>query len=538
MIDLRKAFAGRHERHPLYSVEAAAGVIALLPGDDLLRRLDEIGGWLRSVAESPDFKPAIRYEVTGLLDDAGRSAERALLLRYFKDPRPRNAPARLAWNTVHTYWLGLAQAYERCALEQLPASKAVGVAAGELAAVAARALRARVSEMRIAALRYAPSDAAAWRGLGSVFARCERAGIAGTAARAYSAERYHTTPLLELMNQLLVAVAAPERLPPEEIEAAYRIGRRFAGAGRFEARSFEGATHFIDLDGSAPPGRVGGAAPPAGPGVRFFGAPKALANLKHMIENQELSLLDEDLRLAQEYSPGQKVTVIRRFMQYWSASPPAPERSFVKLEGGLSVVHGFHDLCRQLPHAATRGAAELAEEEAPAPPEVWSEHDAGLHLLHAECSSGIGEWAEVGRLVALRLGGRAEWLLAVVRRLTGEQALHAEFEVLSRKAFSAWLRILGPEGRMAANWENASGSFSYQHVEVIVLPDARSAAGLPTLVLPKGSFIPRQVAELLHGGASRALKFTEFFEQGKDYDWCAFEWGKPQADQERSVAPE
>jgi len=111
---------GLGDRHPLHSPEAAGEQIALLPGDDPLRALDQIAQWLRSVGESREFKPRTRFEVVGLLDDAGRKPERELMQRYVSDPRLRNPRGRLAWTAVYEYWSALADSYQSCALEELP----------------------------------------------------------------------------------------------------------------------------------------------------------------------------------------------------------------------------------------------------------------------------------------------------------------------------------------------------------------------------------------------------------------------------------
>ena len=51
------------------------------------------------------------------------------------------------------------------------------------------------------------------------------------------------------------------------------------------------------------------------------------------------------------------------------------------------------------------------------------------------------------------------------------------------------------------------------------------APGQPlTLIVPKGKFAPGLILELLHGERSRCLRLTEFLEQGKDFDRCAFQW--------------
>jgi hypothetical protein len=391
---------------------------------------------------------------------------------------------------------------------------------------------ARAGQLRAALLHYEPVPAAAWSGLYAVHARCEQAGIVQAPTHAYPKELLHTTPLLELATALLVAIAAPERLPPEEIDAAFRIARRFAGAGRLECAPFEGATHLLDLAPSAPPGPLAAAAPAAEP--RWFGAQEAVGKPRRMLAQHESAMLDEDERLAREYSPGQKITVLRHFMSYWGPNPPHAERNLIRLEGGLVVVHGFHAVCHYVPHVATlaaqqRSAAkrlDVLEEEELEAPESWPERDAGLHVVHAQAEPGAGAWAEVGSLAAIRIHDRKDWWLAAIRRLelAPGGALQAEFEVLSRKPLSAWLRVLGRRDRMAANWQSASGSFSFEYLQCVVVTDRTSPGGAPLLVLPKGRYVPEQILELLHGERSRLVKLTEFVEQGKDFDCCAMEW--------------
>ena len=538
-MDLR-GMLGLGDRHPLHSTEAAGEQIALLPRDDPLRALGEVAQWLRSVGESAEFKPRTRLEVVGLLDNAGRKPERELMQRYVGDPRLRNPRGRLAWTVVYEFWSALADSYLRCALEGVPDHVAGEAARAPCAAVASRALRARVAHIRAAMLHYEPVPAGAWAGMYALHARCERAGLTTAATHAYDAEQMHTTPLLELLNGLLVAIAAPERLPPEEIDAAFRIAQRFAGAGRLEAAPFDGATHVIQLDGSVPPAPIGpgAAAGRRNPQTRYLGAKEAVAKLEHMLSHHELSMLDEDVRLAREYSPGQKITVLRQFMAYWGPRAPQAERSLLRLEGGMSVAHGFKTICHHIPHVVTRaeedqrrkdrGGArlEVAEDDEVELPETWPEHDAGLRVLHAQAGPGAGAWAEVGDLAAVRIHDRGDWWLAVIRKLAldAQGAMQAEFEVLARKPFGAWLRVLGRKDRSAAVWESASGAFAFDYLQAIMLTDRASAGKPAPLLIPKGKFVPEQILELLDGERSRLLKLTEFLEQGKDYDWCAAEW--------------
>ena len=65
---------------------------------------------------------------------------------------------------------------------------------------------------------------------------------------------------------------------------------------------------------------------------------------------------------------------------------------------------------------------------------------------------------------------------------------------------------------MAANWET-TGSFAYDYVRAVVLADSNPGRA-PTMIVPKGKFVPGQILELMHGERSRNLRFTEFLEQG------------------------
>jgi hypothetical protein len=263
-----------------------------------------------------------------------------------------------------------------------------------------------------------------------------------------------------------------------------------------------------------------------------------VTRLERMLSHHALDMLDEDVRLAKEYSPGQKITVLRQFMAYWGDHPPQPERKLIQLEGGMSVAHGFHTVCQTIPHVVTRAeregakgrpgsSIEVADEEVMEMPETWPERDAGLHVVHAQAGPSVGVWAEVGDLTAIRIHDRSDWWLAAIRRLaTGPQgSLQAEFEVLSRKPFGAWMRVMGRKDTSAANWQ-ASGSFAFDYIQGILLTDRPEPGQAGSIIVPKASFVPQQILELLHGERSRLMRFTQFLEQGKDYDWCAFEWVK------------
>ena len=87
--------------------------------------------------------------------------------------------------------------------------------------------------------------------------------------------------------------------------------------------------------------------------------------------------------------------------------------------------------------------------------------------------------------------------------------------------------LLGREGHEASNWETATGSFQYQYVRAIVLPDAPKVGKLPVMLLSGTKFVPKQICEIMMGERSRHIKLADFLDQGADYVRAAFEWIAP-----------
>lgn len=124
--------------------------------------------------------------------------------------------------------------------------------------------------------------------------------------------------------------------------------------------------------------------------------------------------------------------------------------------------------------------------------------------------------------------GREDLVGAILRRVgSSGSALRCGVQTLSHNPVSLHLRMLGQEGSEASNWETATGSFQYQYIRAIVLPDAPKAGKLPVILLAGTKFVPKQICEIVMGERSRHIKLAEFLDQGTDYTRAAFEWMPP-----------
>ena len=102
--------------------------------------------------------------------------------------------------------------------------------------------------------------------------------------------------------------------------------------------------------------------------------------------------------------------------------------------------------------------------------------------------------------------------------------MHCGIRIFSKRPVSVWLRVLGASGHQADNWASSTGSFAYDYMRAIMLPDALKSHDHPVMILENKSYVPGQICEVMMGEHSRQIKLVEFLEEGEDYVRAAFEW--------------
>jgi len=118
----------------------------------------------------------------------------------------------------------------------------------------------------------------------------------------------------------------------------------------------------------------------------------------------------------------------------------------------------------------------------------------------------------------------------MVRRLKTDPngIVHAGVEILAKKPLSVWLRTLGKGAEKASNWESSSGSFEYDYLPTILLPDAHNSYVNATMLMESGSFVLGSIYQMMMGEKSREIKLTSLLAEGEDYEQVSFEWLKPE----------
>ena len=173
-----------------------------------------------------------------------------------------------------------------------------------------------------------------------------------------------------------------------------------------------------------------------------------------------------------------------------------------------------------------RGGVGLADVEEKYVSENWMLLDLSTSGLGALVPQAAGNWARIGALCGLKGRNASQWWVGMIRRLRTDSRnkVHAGIGILTRMPLSVWLRALGKGVEQASNWETSSGSFDYDYLPVILLPDAHNSYVNATMLMESGSYVPAAVFEVMMGEKSRSIKLTALLAEGDDYEQVRFDW--------------
>lgn len=555
MLDWLKQFGGKPD-HPLRDAEAAKEVLAALPEGVSVESLEQLTHWVGSVKDTPGFACDDRLAVMRLLDQAGAVHALPLFGQFFAKLQEQDRVTRRIWDALCEYWGRLAEGYAQCVADFEHGEKGAKNVEEQIPMAMARALRAASLRFKLRYLRFVGVDAKAWGPLYCVYAFAELKQFDAVPVVAYERE-VHTTVRAELQKVLLLYLAAPHEFPPGQLELAFRILARFAISAEWSRVPHAECNFVLDMGAGGPPSH-NAAKDSAGANKRFIGGGPALTKLDEIRVLSEKNMLSEELRFGAEFSPAQIITVIKHLQLYLGAEPPRRHYARTKAATHLSVLPGLTQICQRVTKIELGSGMSLGEdmdlktktadgsmklvadvvestpeiwdlvaEEIESTPEIWAQKDRSEWGLGAHIPPGLGKWAEPGKLCGIQPEGEKNWWVGIVRRMDAGNGLHCGIRIFSKRPVSVWLRVLGAGEHQAANWESSTGSFAFDYLRAIMLPDALKSHDHPVMILENKSYVPGQMCEVMMGEQSRHLKLVEFLEEGEDYVRAAFEWQRP-----------
>ena len=540
MLDWIKHFGGKPD-HPLRDAQAAQEVLADLPEGVSLETLEQLSHWVGSVRDTPGFACDDRLAVTRLLDQAAAVHAGPLFNQFFSKIHEQDRATRKIWDALCEYWERLAEGYARCVADFEHGEKGAKNVEGEMPLALARALRAASMRFKLCHLRYVGIEAKAWAPLYRLYAIAELKQFDNVPVVAHAREA-HTTVRAELQKIVLLYLAAPHDLSPVQLELAFRILARFAISAEWSRVPQAECNFVVYLAAGGPPMHLP-AKEAAGAHKRFFGGGQALSKLAELRELCDKNILSEEQRFGKEFSPAQIITVIKHLQAHLGLEPPQRRYARTETVAEVSVVHGLKPICQRVTKielgsgvslsenmdlkAKTANIMKLVAEEIESTPETWVQKDRSDWGLGADIPPDLGKWAEPGKLCGIQLHGEKVWWVGIVRRMDADTGLHCGIRIFSKRPVSVWLRVLGAGEHQADNWASSSGSFSFDYMRAIMLPDALKSHEHPVMILENKSYVPGQLCEVMMGAHSRHIKLVEFLEEGEDYVRAAFEWQQP-----------
>lgn len=543
MFSLHGIFEGKPD-HPMFDVQEARKLLAGLPKDDEFKALDEVTSWLTSVKDTPNFRPEVRTEIIMLLDETGQPRYAELLRQYLAAPHLQDFRGLRQWQGIHGFAKALAEAYAVCIAGYEQGKKPIELREKQ-PVICIRLLRVVAEQMKLELMRYVDIEQPVWDRLCSGYRFAEANQIAETMTHAYAGQTIHTSPQRELLRALMLHVSSPDTLAPDQIEVSYRIAGRLVSSFDFKPEPDPDCMHFIDLARPGAPSHVDDKFQ-ATPDMRFFGALRAVPKLEGIIEQHDRGLIQQELRFGSEFTPQGKLTVLRHLQTYWKKDHPHRHQERKGISAVISVVHDFKTVSQlvtrididRMASLSEKDAAELKErsniglaevEDIQYSAEPWTVSDISVDGIGGILPKNAGAWVKIGALCGLKSQNGPLWWVGMIRRFHTDPkgAVHVGIEVLAKKPLAVWLRALGKGVERVSNWESSSGSFEYDYLPVILLPDANNSYAHATMLMASGSYAPDNIFEMMMGEKSRDIKLTGLLAEGEDYEQVSFEWLNP-----------
>ncbi len=532
-----KLFADKPD-HPMFDLAEAKRLLAELDPGETRKFLEEITFWLESIKRAAGFNTELRLAIIMLLDETGQPLQAELLQRYLSVPHLRDFQGLHLWQVIREFAKELSAAYGAVIDDLQGAEKHARELNEQVPLLCVRQIRAVSEWIKLDLLRYLEVESDVWHLLFSSYRFAQAETCHEHMLHAYPGHVIHTSPQRELSRTLILYISSPGTLAADQIEVAFRIAGRLSSFFDLKTTEDRDCPYVFDLSQAAPPHKVeSGLA--LTPGMRFFGAVRALPALQKIYDQNVNDPVWQERRFSSEFTPAGKLTVLKHLLDYWIAEPPLRYMQRRDINATVDVTHTFRVVSQLVEHIdpgrledgdgkSVKLTAKfvLAATDIDYTTETWAVSDMSAAGLGAILSGSLGAWIKIGDLCAIKPKNGQLWWVGTIRRLhtDAENKVLVGIELLAKKPASVWLRVLGKGKDRVSHWETSSGTFAYDYLPVILLPDENNAYLNSTLLMESGHFVLDAIYQVMLGEHSRDIKLTKLLDEGEDYEQVGFEW--------------
>ena len=492
--------------HPLADPREMRRIIDGISGDNTLRAIDEVVGWLESLDGALEFPVDHLYEAVSRLDDAAQPHLKRLERNYLHTQNLSRTEARRIWSISHGYWTLLATSYERCLAAAGEKSRVGAHLRQNLPALTARLIAALVAILKWERFHYGEATGGLWQRLGAALLSAEDAGVATRAIQLHANAPRVTSPQQEFVKAVALLAASVDSLLPPEVDLAERLIVHFQPGFVVSAVADIDSVYWVDLALAEPPRRLARRPTERRPTQRFFKPGTAPAGIDALLNDLERGLdAAADINLGGHYPARVLLPVVRHLATYLAPVPPQRRHDRQPVKQSAVVLHG-------LTNAFAAFSGKLPRLTNGDPTAIWVIEDVSQGGFGALLDAIPGEWLKAGALISMQQAGREDWWLGIVRRhrRTGESEVRVGVETLARQAIPAELKP-----RAASTYAAVPG------IRVLLIREG-SAPGEVRAVMPGGAFDLRTTLEWNDNGTRVQLAPVAIVEQASDCELARY----------------
>jgi len=474
--------------HPLADAKEAKRVLGELSVRDAATALDEVSGWLESVAADEVLKPSERLSLVFQLDEAAQAHARKLGRDYLTSPRLGRQQEYRLWQANHDFWAQLGSTYDSCLARLRVQEKGSEAIKADTPLLIVRLLRAFSARLKWDQFRYGPINAELWQRMGRAYLFSEQGKFSRQMLTPYPGVPGESTVEQEYLKALVFQASSMDSLLPLEIEIAERFIAHFLPQFVFGAEVLPENVYWVDADKPAPPSRLA-VLPQIAPSLRFFHAGPALARLEAMLRQVERNEVPAEVNLGAQYSARIIQPVLKHLVMYWAPKPPMRSHDRHRVKSRLNAVNGLAGVHARL----TNQGSDVSE--------AWVVDDVSLGGMGAQVPLGANDWVRIGALLGMQPEGGSNWLIGVIRRFSRESPAQGSvgIETLSKVPQA----VTGDLGGMDCN---------------AILLDTLHSGDTVRVILPSAAFEPAIPLVFAWQGRTARLDPIEQLESGVDFD--------------------
>lgn len=495
--------------HSLADSREVKRVIAELPAKDDLRSVNELSGWLESVANAEQFPLLALSEAVHQLDEAGQPFLRRLTRDYLGAHRRTPAEEKRMWTAAADYWQWAASAYETLLAEYAKALAARGKGTDQVKAalplIYVRLIGALVAHRKWHHFHYEAAPLGLWKRIGAAYLAAQKNKAETTPVQHYPQLPGATTVVQEYVQAIALESSSLDALKPGEMELAEKLIGHFAPQFSLVQVNRPDNLYWIDAAEDRPPIRLARLPQPT-PTVRLLGfgqAPEALASLVNEVERGDVP---PGLALGGQYAARSVLKVLRHLASYWAPKPPLRQHQRHPVKSSLTVLRGF-GACIKLYGGRRPDEDDTDLAFIPDATENWTVENASLGGFGASAQLRTSS-AAIGDFLAMRPDGGDNWLLGLVRRYGRDAAGHALIgvETLCKQGVLLTLTTRADSSYVLA----AAGTSA-------ILLDPPLAVETVRVALPAATFDLKESYDSRLDDKSILLSPVELLESGNDY---------------------